>query len=98
MQIKNIIPNTIKRLPILTKLAMMLVAAALIPLMFPNNGHGIHYDYAVGGIWRSNNLVAPYDFVIQKSTEKPWRTWMPWRVVIRSPTNVSCVRRWTAST
>ena len=67
MQIKNIIPNTIKRLPILTKLAMMLVAAALIPLMFPNNGHGIHYDYAVGGIWRSNNLVAPYDFVIQKS-------------------------------
>ena len=61
MQIKNIIPNTIKRLPILTKLAMMLVAAALIPLMFPNNGHGIHYDYAVGGIWRSNNLVAPYE-------------------------------------
>ncbi len=67
MQFKNIIPNTIKRLPILTKVIMMLVAAALIPLMFPNNGHGIHYDYAVGGIWRSNDLVAPYDFVIQKS-------------------------------
>jgi len=45
----------------------MLVAAALIPLMFPNNGHGIHYDYAVGGIWRSGDLVAPYDFAIQKS-------------------------------
>ncbi len=67
MHFKNIIPNTIKRLPILTKVIMMLVAAALIPLMFPNNGHGIHYDYAVGGIWRSNDLVAPYDFVIQKS-------------------------------
>ena len=67
MQIKNIIPNTIKRLPILTKLILMLVAAALIPLMFPNNGHGIHYDYAVGGIWRSGDLVAPYDFAIQKS-------------------------------
>ncbi len=67
MLIKNIIPNTIKRLPILTKLILMLVAAALIPLMFPNNGHGIHYDYAVGGIWRSGDLVAPYDFAIQKS-------------------------------
>ncbi len=66
MQFKNIIPNTIKHLPIFTKLAMMLVSAALIPLMFPNNGHGVHYDYAVGGIWRSKDLVAPYDFVIQK--------------------------------
>lgn len=67
MRLKDTITNSIKRLPILTKSIMMLVTAALIPLMFPNDGHGIHYDYAVGGIWRSNDLVAPYDFVIQKS-------------------------------
>lgn len=67
MRLKDIITNSIKRLPILTKSVMMLVAAALIPLMFPRGGHGIHYDYAVGGIWRAGDLVAPYDFVIQKT-------------------------------
>ncbi len=46
---------------------MMLIGAALIPTMFPQDGHGDHYDYSVGGIWRNNDLVAPHDFVVQKS-------------------------------
>lgn len=67
MQIKSIISGWVKHLPAVEKLFLMIVVAALIPLMFPNDGHGDHYDYAVGGIWRNNDLVAPYDFSVSKS-------------------------------
>ena len=50
MQLKNIIFATVKHLPLLTKLLLMLVTSALIPLMFPSSGHGNHYDYAQGSI------------------------------------------------
>lgn len=65
MQLKNIIFATVKHLPLLTKLLLMLVTSALIPLMFPSSGHGNHYDYAQGSIWRNDDLVAPFDFPVQ---------------------------------
>ena len=67
MQIKNIIFATVKHLPILTKVLLMLVSAALIPLMFPNTYSGEQYDYVEGSIWRDNDLVAPFDFAVKKS-------------------------------
>lgn len=70
MQLKDIISATVKHLPILTKLLLMLFTAALIPLMFPQSGQGEHYDYAEGGIWRSSDLVAPYDFTVLKSKDE----------------------------
>ena len=45
----------------------MLVTSALIPLMFPSSGHGNHYDYAQGSIWRNDDLVAPFDFPVQRT-------------------------------
>lgn len=67
MQPKKSISAIVRHLPIIAKAMLMLVAAALIPLMFPGNGQGEHYDYAVGGIWRNNDLVAPYDFPVLKT-------------------------------
>ena len=64
MQSKTIISNSIKRLPFITKMLLMVVTAALIPLMFPSEGKGVHYDYSEGGIWRYNDLVAPHDFAV----------------------------------
>lgn len=67
MQLKNIIFATVKHLPLLTKVLAMLVTSALIPLMFPSDGRGEHYDYAEGSIWRNDDLVAPFDFGVQKT-------------------------------
>ena len=67
MRIKDIIPSTVKHLHLITKVLFMLVTAALIPLMFPSEGKGVHYDYAEDGIWRDNDLVAPHDFTVQRS-------------------------------
>lgn len=67
MQIKDVFSSTVKHLPAASKLLLLLATSALIPLMFPNGGHGEHYDYAEGGIWRGNDLVAPHDFAVLKS-------------------------------
>ena len=64
MSTKNIISDTVKHLPLITRSLLMLATAALIPLLFPSEGKGDHYDYAEGGIWRSNDLVAPHDFTV----------------------------------
>ena len=70
MQLKNIIFATVKHLPLLTKVTLMLVTSALIPLMFPSDGQGEHYDYAEGSIWRNDDLVAPFDFPVQKTSDE----------------------------
>ena len=67
MQLKNIIFATVKHLPWLTKALLMLVTSALIPLMFPTDGHGELYDYAEGSIWRNDDLVAPFDFAVLRT-------------------------------
>lgn len=70
MQIKNLISDSVKHLPLINKLVLMLVTSALIPLMFPSTGSGEHYDYAQGGIWRNSDLYAPYDFDVLKSPDE----------------------------
>ncbi len=70
MQLKDIITATVKHLPLITKILLMLFASALIPLMFPSDGQGEHYDYAEGSIWRNGDLVAPFDFAVQKSPDE----------------------------
>lgn len=66
MPTKNIISNTVKHLPTITKIMLMLATAAIIPLLFPSEGKGLHYDYAEGGIWRMGDLVAPHDFAVAR--------------------------------
>ena len=66
MPTKNIIANTVKHLPFITRALLMLATAAIIPLLFPSEGRGLHYDYAEGGIWRDSDLVAPYDFAVSR--------------------------------
>ena len=70
MPLKNIITATVKHLPLITKILLMLVTSALIPLMFPSDGQGERYDYAEGSIWRNSDLVAPFDFAVQKSPDE----------------------------
>lgn len=67
MHTQDPISSIVKHLPALTKLLLMLVTAALIPIMFPHEGHGDHYDYVEGGLWRNNDLVAQHDFVVRRS-------------------------------
>ena len=64
---KDIISATVKHLPTITKLLVILVTSALIPLMFPNEGKSEHYDYTEGGIWRNSDLVAPFDFDVVRT-------------------------------
>lgn len=70
MDKKESIAKIAKHLSIITKVLLMLIGAGLIPLMFPHEGHGDHYDYSVGGVWHNNDLVAPYNFAVQKSANQ----------------------------
>lgn len=66
MPTKSIISDTVKHLPTITKIMLMLATAAIIPLLFPSEGKSLHYDYAEGGIWRMGDLVAPHDFAVAR--------------------------------
>ena len=66
----NIITATVKRLPLLYKVLIMLVTAVAIVVIFPHTSHGVHYDYKVGAVWREADLVAPYDFAVLKSADE----------------------------
>lgn len=66
----NILTGTVKRLSLLYKVLVMLVTASLIVVIFPHEGRGEHYDYKIGAVWRGNDLVAPYDFVVLKDAEQ----------------------------
>ena len=66
----NIITATVKRLPLLYKVLIMLVTAVAIVAIFPHTRHGVHYDYKVGAVWREADLVAPYDFAVLKSADE----------------------------
>jgi putative nucleotidyltransferase with HDIG domain len=48
----------------------MLGTATAIVLLFPHERHSEHYDYKVGAVWRGSDLVAPYDFVVNKSADE----------------------------
>lgn len=66
----SILTSTVKRLSLLYRILVMLVTASLIVVIFPHEGRGEHYDYKIGAIWRGNDLVAPYDFVVLKDAEQ----------------------------
>lgn len=66
MRLKNLISSTIRHTSMVTKVVLMLMASALIPIMFPSEGQGEHYDYAEGGTWRNADLTAPHDFVVKR--------------------------------
>lgn len=53
----------------LTKIAIILVASAIIVMIFPSKS-SFKYDYQNGGYWKHENLTAPFDFTIQKSDKE----------------------------
>ena len=63
----NIISAAVRHLGLTYKILAMLVTSVAIVAIFPHTRYGAHYDYKVGGIWRENDLVAPYDFAVTKS-------------------------------
>ncbi len=67
---KRIISYIISHLRIFYLITILGVSVALILLMFPNISTRVQYDYAVGSLWRSEDLYAPYDFAIMKSQKK----------------------------
>lgn len=50
-------------------LSLMAATVALILIMFPNDYHRVHYDYAEGSFWHGDDLYAPYDFPVMVSQE-----------------------------
>lgn len=66
----SFLSGTVRRLGLLYKVLAMLVTAALIVIIFPHAGHGEHYDYKVGAVWRNADLTAPFDFAVMKSAEE----------------------------
>ena len=66
----KILNGTVKRLSLLYKVLAMLITSILIVVFFPHEGHGEHYDYKVGAVWRGHELTAPYDFAVLKSAEE----------------------------
>lgn len=63
----NILSAAVRHLGLTYKILAMLITSMVIVSIFPHTPYGTHYDYTVGGIWRNDNLVAPYDFVVTKS-------------------------------
>lgn len=66
----NILSGTVRRLGLLYKILAMLVTVLLIVVIFPHTGHGEHYDYKVGAVWRGADLTAPFDYMVMKSEEE----------------------------
>lgn len=48
------------------RLIMFIIAAGIIVAIFPSKP-SFKYEYAVNSYWKNNNLVSPFDFLIQKS-------------------------------
>lgn len=67
LNMSNFLSGTVRRLGLLYKILAMLVTALLIVVVFPHTGHGEHYDYKVGAVWRGADLEAPYDYAVMKS-------------------------------
>lgn len=63
----KVLSGTVRRLGLIYKLVAMLITSVLIVVVFPHSRHGEHYDYKVGGIWRSADLLAPYDYPVMMS-------------------------------
>ncbi len=51
------------------KIVLFLIATSAIVYLFPKEGK-FKYDFTQGKLWLYDNLYAPFDFAIQKSTEE----------------------------
>ena len=67
---KDVLSQTVRRLPVFYRVAAMVVTATLIVIIFPHTHEGMHYDYKIGAIWRDADLVAPFDFAVMKSEDE----------------------------
>lgn len=70
MSFKNIVEHLIPRINIFYRIFALLVAVALILLMFPIEKQGEQFDYSVGGFWNDNDLYAPFDFNVTQVQEE----------------------------
>ena len=51
------------------KVILFLVTASAIVYFFPKGGQ-FKYDFSQGKPWQYNNLIAPFDFAIEKTQEE----------------------------
>ena len=55
----------IHRIPELTRYVQIGLAVIIISFLFPNPS-GFNYNFDENTLWRFDDLVAPFDFAIQK--------------------------------
>ena len=55
----------VSKLSLVYLVSALLVTIVLILALFPNKQPVMRYDYAVGSIWKENDLYAPFDFTVQ---------------------------------
>lgn len=67
---KKFLSYIVSNLRIVYLLTIMAVTVALILVMFPNNFTKVEYDYAEGSFWRSDDLYAPFDYIVLRSEEE----------------------------
>ena len=65
----NKVKSSIQNLPKIIKYLLILGVVAFISLLFPNNVK-FKYEFQEGQSWRYDDLIAPYDFAIQKTEEE----------------------------
>jgi putative nucleotidyltransferase with HDIG domain len=65
--------NTVNKLykhnAIIYKVILFLITASAIVYLFPKGGQ-FKYDFSKGKPWQYNNLIAPFDFAIEKTPEE----------------------------
>ncbi|MBK8563593.1 MAG: hypothetical protein IPN76_09660 [Saprospiraceae bacterium] len=59
----------LSRLKQLANVGLVVAVALLISLLYPNNVK-FKYDFQRGQIWKYDDLIAPFDFAIRKTTEE----------------------------
>ena len=67
---KKFLSYIVSHLRIVYLVSIMAVTVALILVMFPNNFTKVEYDYAEGSFWRSDDLYAPFDYIVLRSEEE----------------------------
>jgi putative nucleotidyltransferase with HDIG domain len=61
--------QTIQNLPDFSKYLLLIATVILISFLFPNNAR-FQYEYQKDQTWRYNDLYAPFDFPIEKTSEE----------------------------
>lgn len=67
---RKLLHNIVPHLSSIYKIVAMLVTVSIIILMFPSGNQSIHYTYTTGGFWTSDDLFAPFSFVIPKDEDE----------------------------